>query len=219
MFSNLFYTGCFFFFYMVFDDKFVKEFYNYHLRKFGKEDIRGMGWHDEEEYSVRFDIVSKVGELENASILDVGCGFGGLYKYFKSSELKYFDYLGIDIVPDMIKIAKEKNPTGKFEVMNLLEEDFSKFDYIFCIGTLNITTHNFEAYFMDMVKKMISLSNKAVVINFLSAKEHLVKGPYYFQNAEELKKELMKKFPNLQIKIINDERIKGESCFFIFKSS
>ena len=197
-------------------NSYIREFYEYHLRKYGKEDIRAMGWHDEGEYSIRFDIVAKVGDLESASILDVGCGFGGLYKYLISSEIKHFSYLGVDIVPSMVEIAKENNPTGKFEVADILREDLGKFDYVFCIGTLNITTEDYDKYFREMIRRMIDIAKKAVVISFLSDKEHLAKGPYHFENPERIKEIVEKEF-DVSAKIIWDERLKGESCLFIYK--
>ena len=201
---------------MRFNNASILEFYDYHIRKYGKEDIRAMGWHDEEEYSIRFDIVTKVGELGNASILDVGCGFGGLYKYLISSEIGQFSYLGVDIVPKMVEIARDQNPTGTFKVVDILKEEVGKFDYVFCIGALNITTDNFDKYFREMLRKMIQLSNKAIVISFLSEKKYLATGPYHFENPKSLKKMIEKEF-DVSVKIVEDERLKGEGCLFIYK--
>ncbi|MBR9699653.1 class I SAM-dependent methyltransferase [Candidatus Woesearchaeota archaeon] len=200
------------------DIAFIRKFYEEHLKKYGKDDIRAMGWHEEDEYSIRFEVVTTVGDLHNASILDVGCGFGGLYKHLISEKVKNFSYLGVDILPKMIDIAKEKNPTGKFEVKDILKDRMSRVDYVFCIGSLNITTKNFDEYFRKILKKLISLAKKAVVVSFLSKPHYLVSGSYHFEDPHKLKPVLEKEY-GVSIEIIEDKRLSGESCLFVRKKS
>ena len=194
----------------------TKKFFEYHLKKYGKDDIRGMGWHEEDEYSIRFDVVTKDCDLDNSSILDVGCGFGGLYKWLIANKIQNFTYLGIDIVEDMVKIAMEKNPTGKFQYADILEDNLGEFDYVFCIGTLNIGDEGYDEFVKEMLKKMIKISKKAVAYSFLSQRKYLAKGPYHFENPEELKDWIEEEF-NLKAEIIEDPRLSGESCLFIRK--
>ena len=40
------------------------------------ENYRGMGWVVEHLQSTRFEVLSAVGDIRDASILDVGCGTG-----------------------------------------------------------------------------------------------------------------------------------------------
>ncbi|MDO8481178.1 MAG: class I SAM-dependent methyltransferase [Nanoarchaeota archaeon] len=198
------------------DLEFVKRFYEEHLTRYGKEDIRGMGWHEEDEYSIRFDIVTQGLDLDNASILDVGCGYGGLYKHLVMSEVKNFSYLGIDFLPQMVKAAKEKNPTGRFEVCDILSDNAYPCDYVFCIGALNVKTEGSNEYFREMLAKMISLAKKAVIISFLSDKMYLANGPYHFENAEQLKTELEQNH-QVKVEVRNDPRLRGESCLVIHR--
>ncbi len=51
-------------------------------------------------------------------ILDIGCGNGRFFKYIKDEN---YNYTGIDISDELIKIAKEKHPDGKFEAKNILD--------------------------------------------------------------------------------------------------
>ncbi|MBD3163880.1 methyltransferase domain-containing protein [Candidatus Woesearchaeota archaeon] len=194
----------------------IRNFYTSHLKKYGKHDIRAMGWHDEEEYSVRFEICAKIASLENSSVLDIGCGFGGLYRYLNSSRVKDFSYLGIDIMPEMVDIARKKNPTAKFRVGDILKDELLHFDYVFAIGTFNITTRGYSSYFFRAMKKMIQIANKGIAVCFLSDKLYLAKGPYHFENSARIKRKLEKEF-NVEARIIDDPRLKGESCLFIYK--
>jgi len=193
---------------------FIRQFYAEHLKRYGKEDIRAMGWHQEDEYSVRFEIVTHGLELENSSILDVGCGFGGLYKHLIMSQVRNFSYLGIDILPEMVEAAKEKNPTGRFEVRDILTDPTYPSDYIFCIGALNVKTEGSEGYFRKMLERMIALAKKAVVISFLSEPVYLADGPYHVEDAEQVKKELESSYP-VKVDIHKDPRLRGESILFI----
>src|ERR1700742_290249 len=47
------------------------------------------------------------------SFLDVGCGYGGLLEFARQQGYA-LDYTGIDIVPDMIAHAKQRNPAATF---------------------------------------------------------------------------------------------------------
>ncbi len=199
------------------DISYIKEFYDFHLKKYGSDDNRAMGWFDEEEINIRFEIITKGVDLNHSSILDVGCGFGGLYTYLIAENIKPSKYLGVDIMPKMIEIANQKCPTGTFQVKDILKDPMEPFDYLFCIGTLNITTDDFSTYFLKMIDKMIEIANKAVAINFLSDKEYLMKGPYHFENPQRLKK-LVEQKHDVKVVIINDERMLGESFLFIYKN-
>lgn len=64
--------------------------------------------------------------LEGTKILDVGCGNGKDCKYISE---KGFDINGIDLSVGMLKIAKEKVPNGKFEIMDIADITYSEDSY------------------------------------------------------------------------------------------
>ena len=55
------------------------ERYNKRLKKYGY-DSRTLGWFKGRQ-PIRSEVVSEIGELDNCSILDVGCGFGDLDRF------------------------------------------------------------------------------------------------------------------------------------------
>ena len=71
---------------------------------------------------------------KNPKVIEIGCGNG------RDAEeiLKYTNnYLGIDISKELIKLAQEKNPSGKFKVGDI--ENYilpNKFDAIFAFASL-----------------------------------------------------------------------------------
>jgi ubiquinone/menaquinone biosynthesis C-methylase UbiE len=69
-------------------------------------------------------------------ILDSGCGSGRLYQALKNKPV---DYVGIDISEELIKIAQQKNPGGKFLVTDSLSLPFENnfFNKVFSIAVLH----------------------------------------------------------------------------------
>jgi SAM-dependent methyltransferase len=197
-------------------NKIIRQFYEEHLQKFGKDDIRSMGWHNEEEYAIRFELAVNGLDLDNSSILDVGCGFGGLYNYLKISGVKNFTYLGVDILPKMIEIAREKNPTGRFEEIDIIKTQLHEFDYVFCIGALNVETEKHEQYFREIATRMITLARKSVIINYLIPHKNTLKDPYHVEDPKELQDYFENKF-QVFVETIIDERLRGEAYLIIKK--
>ena len=186
----------------------VRKFYKEHLQKYG-EDIRGLGWFEKEEYQRRFQIAIKGLDLSGRQILDIGCGFGGLYDAIE--RFPGIRYFGIDILPEMIQIARKRHPDGTYISGDFLSMELPVFDYVFCIGSLNISDSGFDAYFLEATAKMKSIARKMVVMNFLCDGSSLIKGPYHIQDVEILRK----KFP--EATIIYDDGLPGEAFLFIYQ--
>src|SRR4051812_7734947 len=77
----------------------------------------GVDWGtDEARVFLRYDQMLKVADdrtLVKLSLLDVGCGFGGLQRYAISKNID-LDYTGIDVVKDMIDWASLNVEAGHF---------------------------------------------------------------------------------------------------------
>lgn len=89
---------------------------------------------------VRANIIKKfLGDLENVSILDIGCGDGSLSLQFLSDT----NHLTlVDISDNMLEVVKERVPekfTGNVRLVNDSFEaikDEEKFDVILCVGVI-----------------------------------------------------------------------------------
>lgn len=109
--------------------------YQTRLSKFGvsKETL---GWNKGKQ-RLRYHSFLKYMPLERGSVLEIGCGFGdGIGYLCEGIELSH--YVGIDIVPEFIKVAKDRYPDLEFFEGPYLEyEPPKRFDYIVASGVFN----------------------------------------------------------------------------------
>ncbi len=115
---------------------------------------------------IRFEVLTKFfqKDLANSSILDLGCGFADYLYYLEAKELKPRQYLGIDCEDFMINESKKRFPDYQFKILDFLQEDLPKKDYIICSGALNILK---EKEFFYAIEKSFNSSKKGFAFNFL----------------------------------------------------
>ncbi len=84
-------------------------------------------------YNNSYDLFCLLIEKQNPSILEIGCGPGNITKYILAKR-NDFKIHGIDMAPNMIRHAKENNPTATFSLMDCREIHNIKeqFDAILC---------------------------------------------------------------------------------------
>jgi SAM-dependent methyltransferase len=128
-----------------------------------------LGWVSNYTQYIRFVVLGMVGDLDGASVLDVGCGQGDLVKFFKDESL-VLSYTGIDISVKMVMDAKVRFPKCRFITTDFLDESFNlTADYVMASGTFNIKVDKSYDYIFACMKKMLSLAHKGVAFNLLSS--------------------------------------------------
>jgi SAM-dependent methyltransferase len=162
-----------------------------------------LDWNSRSSQELRYRIFQDAfnyTDKRSVEILDVGCGFGDFWGYLKKQRLaeKFkIKYQGIDVSAKLIGVARQKYPEVSFEVKNILADNLGKkFDLVFCSGAFNIRfmEENLHLqYIKDLLLKMFELSKIGVIANFLSAsavyltaREDLNSGRYYYFRAEEI---------------------------------
>lgn len=78
--------------------------YSDRFDKYG-HDPRTLGW-DKGKQDLRFDILTSQWDIKGKSIVDLGCGFGDLNRYFEARGINDYEYLGVDVVNNLIEEAK-----------------------------------------------------------------------------------------------------------------
>lgn len=94
--------------------------------------------------------------LENTTILDLGCGPGQDSLYLNS---KGFRTLGVDLSLDLLKIASEKVPDSSFlklDIENELDKIISKYAGIWaCASLLHIKRELFNKVIIDLYNLLV----------------------------------------------------------------
>jgi SAM-dependent methyltransferase len=148
--------------------------YNNRLLKFGK-DIKTLGWGSTEQQEYRFlNIVSYL-DLDEKSILDIGCGFGDLFTFIDKNSNTIKNYTGWDINPDLLKQANHTdNPKVKYDVRDISNELIDSnniFDIGIMLGLLNFNLKSEELnyeYSKQLINNAFSAVKEVLVVDFLS---------------------------------------------------
>lgn len=115
-------------------------------------DTRSLGWIPGAR-KVRFEALTSIGDLNNSSVLDVGCGFGDLYGYLVGRGIKV-DYTGVDINPDCF-------------IRNTLNKMFGVCNRGLAADFLSLSTYAGDAYWHcppeDVLKFCRGLSKRVVL--------------------------------------------------------
>ena len=155
---------------------------------------QGVDWGpDEARAMLRYDKMLAVGDFasgKHASLLDVGCGYGGLQKFAIGRNLD-LEYTGIDVAANMIEWARTNLPAGNFIDGDVLDYEFDrKFDYIACNGIL---TQKLEASGTEMdqfaarlIRRMFSLCTIGIAFNVMTSKVNFYSNNLYYRNPAEL---------------------------------
>lgn len=89
----------------------LKNFYGDNFEQYGATPF-GVSWRDQDSMNLRYDRMLNVIDKTHITqytptILDVGCGYGGLLEYINNHTKLKINYKGIDIVPASIDYAKK----------------------------------------------------------------------------------------------------------------
>lgn len=162
--------------------KTINEIYNEMLDN-SLNDYERVGWGSTRSQETRFSILTEIGDLNNKSILDVGCGLGSILQFINKKH-SILSYTGIDINPNMIDEAKKKNPNAEFKMLDITRDldqlNNRKFDYVFLSGAFNLNENNHSNNIKRVIKEIFELTNKGLALNFLSIfSDYLIPGEYY----------------------------------------
>lgn len=147
----------------------VSEYYSELLRKHG-DSVASLDWGSTESQRLRFQVLAEVGVWSGQSVLDVGCGRGDFWSYLADHGYQG-RYVGIDITPGMVELAKLKFRNTDFRVADILREhiDGVPCDYVVASGVFYLEVGNNQRFFRAMLRRFYGLANIAVAFNMLSS--------------------------------------------------
>ena len=155
----------------------------------------GVDWHNWQSLALHYDKMLAVlepvaGDAPAPSVLDVGCGFGGLLDHakFRGTAL---DYTGIDIVPAMIEHGRARHADARFETASIFEfEPGKRFDYVVCNGVLteklDTSIMNFDAFARRTIRRMFELAEHGMAFNMMTSHVNFTAPNLFYKNPLEI---------------------------------
>lgn len=133
-----------------------------------------LGW-DKGRQDIRFEVLLSFFECRGKSILDIGCGFGDLNKALRRRCKNDYQYLGVDLVSELIDEGGQRYSENNVGFLNadFLEHSFSEtFDIVVASGIFN---HKFASGSNDLfvervLEKAWGLCREGFAFDFLSDK-------------------------------------------------
>jgi SAM-dependent methyltransferase len=179
------------------DDEIIDAYRAHYAASFARHGAtsRGVDWGEQSDVDLRYAKMLEVIEPHCATgkpvrVLDVGCGYGGLLDYVKSRRI-VVDYIGIDLVPEMIEHARERHPDALFTVGDILSSnDPLDVDYAICNGILTL---KLESSILDMdrfarrlICKMFSIVRRGIAFNLMSTHVNFSVPNLYYKSPVEI---------------------------------
>ena len=95
-------------------------------------------------------------------------------------------------IKNLLKEIYELYPDAKFYCEDIVRNSSmvgkKSFDYVFLSGVLNLSEDNHEVNIENLLKKIFSISDKGIAVNFLSIySDYITPGEYYSNPKEILK--------------------------------
>lgn len=130
-----------------------------------------LGWGKNGRQDIRFSVLSQsIITTPNCSVLDIGCGFADLYTYLLNKGWNG-RYVGTDLVPSLLKIAKEKNPDLELYNYDIEEaKTLGKFDFVVASGIFNAKLKNTDnkKHIINSLTSMLEIAQNIVCVDFMS---------------------------------------------------
>lgn len=199
------------------DNEQIKKYYNSKLST-KKLDFTALGWENQNAQVARFDALTDNLNLNNKTLLDVGCGLGHLIGHLRAKKIK-INYLGIDMLPEMIQQAKTIYPNELFIQQSIFDKTIPEesFDVVFASGIFNLNTQNQAKLLREGIFAMADIAKEIVCFNLLSTLSPNQEPTYTYHDSKKIINLLITmRFRKEKIKII-DNYLNNDFTVIIFK--
>ena len=172
--------------------KLFKEHYEKTFSEFGASS-RGVDWGKDEDVLLRYEKMLSVirsKPAQSVSMLDVGCGYGGLLDYAVNRDIEIY-YTGIDVAKNMIAHAKLHYENGIFFEGDVLHHSLDRrFDYVVCNGVLTqklaTTIAEMDQFANALIHRMFALCEVGIAFNIMSNKVNFMAENLYYRSPVEM---------------------------------
>lgn len=139
-------------------------------RRYG-ESPQALHWWDYISMATRFKQLVADLDIKDKTVLDAGCGMGDLlpFLYMKADNFKY---VGMDINPDFIDIAKKRYEGHQFLVGDpFFGKIDKKFDVVISSGVMNVYVKDWMRERQQMIKSLFQLTSEVLAFNMAGSFE------------------------------------------------
>jgi SAM-dependent methyltransferase len=146
--------------------------YDGRLAKFGPG-AAALGWGHERYQLKRFrDLLHALerDDLSGKTLLDVGCGLGDLRTFLRGEGIRLKGYVGIDINPSLIALARRRHPGCRLEVRDVLLSPFKRpvADTGVLLGVMNFKIRGQRKYAETLIERAFAAVRETLVVNVIS---------------------------------------------------
>jgi trans-aconitate methyltransferase len=150
------------------DDARIAAYYDRLVDAYGS-DPQAVDASSERSLLLRYEALAAVTDLTGRSILEVGCGLGGL-GVFLLERFADLRYRGIDVSPRMIETAAASHPELDVAVASALDlPEHETCDVVLAQGIFYLLGEHAEAKLERLVTKMFALASEAVAFTAISS--------------------------------------------------
>jgi SAM-dependent methyltransferase len=183
----------------------------------------GVDWRSSEELATRYGKMLKVMEdrrhEDPPSILDVGCGYGGLYQHARERGIS-LRYTGIDVVEAMVEHAASTYDDATFHCADVFDfQPQDKFDYVTCNGILTLklaatSIREMDRFAQSLINRLYELCLVGAVFNTRTTKVDSMLDFLYYRNPIEL---LAWCISEVSDRVVLDHSYLSEYCIYLYR--
>ncbi len=148
----------------------ISDFYNKRVDQYGHNTL-ACDYGNANSQIKKFEVLSKVIDLNGLSLLDIGCGFAD-YSTYLETRFKDITYEGYDISEKMIESARLLKPKTILSVKNIIDDDSNvreTHDIVTANGIFYLLGADAQSLMVKLVKAMYKRAKIAIAFNSLSS--------------------------------------------------
>lgn len=171
----------------------VAQYYTRRLQEHGAT-ARGVDWKDGESQALRFEQLARLwtdapatigatavsvaptphsGAQPSFSLIDYGCGYGGLLDLLREKATPLAAYFGFDISEEMIRAAHDRHGADGRATFVTQVDSLPVADYTVASGIFNVRLEHddaaWRAYMQQTIREMAARSRLGLAFNVLTA--------------------------------------------------
>lgn len=155
------------------------------------EDVTTVGWSNSPDQLLRFKELLRGIDINNKTILDIGCGLGDIIPYLDTLSDNSYRYIGIDITESLV--AHAQNKYADREYFKFISGEFlSHSPHIECdisilSGCLNFNMNGCNVeYTKSVMGKMFAASKEVAALNMFSSYVDYTEERHFHYSPEEM---------------------------------